>query len=227
MRRRGEAGGLAFIRPFNSADGISEAERERVSAQFQDLVVNTLLNHAGDVRHSDVLAEESISLRLKNPKEPDVEWSIAVRHKTVTEAPSDEWESAEEASACIDIQRCAAGLGREMFSYRLGSDAVLRRVDLGDMYAKAQQRRVAGIGPRFLTGRESVDEMIQATEENLHHMLTVDLPNSRLEREMGLNDQPIGMQELQGLKAFVAQPGLDVPPLFKNLDGVLRRLRAA
>jgi hypothetical protein len=149
--------------------------------------------------------------------EANAKWVLAVRNSTDVKPPRDEWESAEEIRANINIQKVIGGRGRDQYSYRLGSDGVVRRYDLGDGFAKAQQERAAGIGRKVLPGLDaSIDELLKDTEAKIEELLTVSIPNARLAREMGLNDQPISLEEMEGLEQFVRQPGFEVPPTFQR-----------
>ncbi len=53
----------------------------------------------------------------------------------------------------------------------------------------------------------SAQESLAITAMNLQEALNA-IPNARLEREMGINFQPVGLQEIDGLADFVMQPGV-------------------
>jgi len=210
---------LDFIVPFDGAslpverEREREREREQVSSQFSALITDTLLNHAVEVEHRNIgvgRPHDHLSLRVPSDREHGAEWSVSVDQDTEQEAPSDRWESFEEVKASITIQRIKGHCGRETFSYRLGSDGVVRRWDGGDAYAKAEERRAAGFPDRYADERTSIEELKEMTERNLEE-LSNSITNSRLETEMGFNNQPISLKELEGLTKFLSQPGFEVP----------------
>jgi len=160
--------------------------------------------------------EDSILLQKNDENSKDLGYmmsdgySLSVNRDTEKRVPSDEWESSEEICAEISVQRIAEGLGRNMHSYRLGSDGVVRRYDIGDACAKVQQNKELGIGAAGLDGFGNLtrDELASSLENAINETVSA-IPNNRLDKKMGLNDQPIFIDEMDALAEFVRQPGFE------------------
>lgn len=106
----------------------------------------------------------------------------------------------------ISLQRIQDGFGREYWSYRLCADGVVRRWDGGDFTEKRQKERELGIeGPKMSSGNETVEEMGRIILSNLNGIVNDGIPNSRLEEDMGINNQPVTIDEIQGLQGFLAR----------------------
>jgi hypothetical protein len=194
------------VSPFGGPQ-IEEAELREASDAFKALMLDLQLSHAGTFRRlRTTLPREEGALGMSDGEE--LEWMAWVRSWTLGE-PSGEWESAEEVQASIDVQAIVSGRGREHWSWRLGSDGVVRRVDLGDRLAKAREKRELGLEPEHsMEGILPREQALILQDESLEDLLSVRVPAARLERDMGLNDQPVGATEVGGLRDFLLQPGM-------------------
>ena len=121
---------------------------------------------------------------------------------------------SEHIAKSIDLQRIEGAYGREMVGYRLFRDGVVRRWDGGDMFGKKQRERELGVEPSMRTIRPeeklSLDGMAKAIQKSIENSLNVTVPNARLERQMGYNEQPISSQELEGLIDLLSSPDVTV-----------------
>jgi hypothetical protein len=199
---------LDFLTPFDGTQAeIDSRERNQVADRFKSLVADTLLNNAADVLHDDHCPGfENDYIGLIKEDADEVRWSLSAKSLTNEQPPDDELESAEEIRKQITIQKIVKDYGRERVIYRLGSDGVVRRNDFGDIWAKTKQERQAELShfiiKRSSTSHEELEQIQQAIEE-----MNESIQNSRLERKLGLNNQPISLQEMEGLEMFVRQPG--------------------
>ena len=111
----------------------------------------------------------------------------------------------------ISVQRIEGGYGRESTSYRLGVDGIVRRWDGGDVTEKMRKKKELGIADRgFMERGASPDEMVKITSAKIQDMLENQIPNARLEQDMGYNNQPVPVEEINGLREFIAQSTLTV-----------------
>lgn len=201
---------ISFIKPFEELSHSSNSrEREQISEGFSKLVDETFFKFAENAR---IYHDGSRNLLLTLPVDGSNSYTIALNEKLNTEPPKDEWESAEEIRKEVAIQRISGGFGRERFSYRMGSDGVVRRYNNGDSYKKVQERRALGEEPpRFSSF--NIEEAISYTESAIESLKN-ELENSRLARAHGLNDQPIEPEEFEKLRDFVTQPEVEYKKLF-------------
>ncbi len=117
------------------------------------------------------------------------------------------FRSSEKISREISMQRFDKGYGREHWSYRLGADGVVRRYDLGDITGKNIKERELGIEqPKMLgLGEDLTREEVQDMALSGIARIVEELPNNRLEEDMGLNNQPVSSDEIDGLKGFISK----------------------
>ncbi len=201
-----------FMASHNVQTGVDDAEKGAVGAKFDSLVSDTLLNYVAPVRH--LHGKDKLSLRRPIEGQPDAFWEVSIWTKAAGEAPRDNLESAEEVTAEIGIQKVVGMLGREDFTYRRGSDGVIRRVDHGDQFAmkskdSAQGRGILLVNRLELFTKEGTQAVLDDIDSNLANIESNSRPNLRLEREMGLNDQPIGITEMEKLDEFMRQSGFE------------------
>lgn len=171
---------------------------------FDDIILQNmkLVSRSKDLKgrpearmHKSIKVDEQVYyLSLKDRNTNEQETAIA----------GDNWRDSETIVRSLDIQRIDGVYGREYWSYRLGSDGVVRRWDGGDMWGKKQEVREMGIDrPKMLKGGENLEEISKVASANLADLIENGLPNARLEEDMGLNNQPVSPEELEGLKAFL------------------------
>jgi len=120
-----------------------------------------------------------------------------------------EFRDSETFTRDISLQRIdEEGYGREYWSYRLGADGTVRRWDGGDVIEKKRKEREAGIEePRMLEVGSTLEDIGKAALIGIKG-ITERLPNSRLEEDMGLNNQPVAQDEIDGLQAFLSEATL-------------------
>lgn len=139
----------------------------------------------------------------------DVNYSLELRDAPKRQRSDDEraiiFRNSEKHLRLINIQRLdEQGLCREHWSYRLGADEVVRRWDFGDVWAKEQQRKELGIDEENLIDEnEAPEKLLRLIIDSLERYIEKDLPNLRLEEDMGLNNQPVAPEEMAGLTEFI------------------------
>jgi hypothetical protein len=139
-----------------------------------------------------------LSLEDKSPRDPN------------SETGGITFRDSETTSRSISLQRIDEAYGREYWSYRLGADGTVRRWDGGDVTAKRRKDRELGVEvPKMLNGDETLEEIGRVALANLQN-LTNDIPNARLAEDMGLNNQPVTPDEVQGLQGFLSR-ATDIP----------------
>lgn len=187
--------GLSFIVPHdgNQAEVTSD-EQVLVARGFSALVDDVLLgcvdslDPTGDRDRSD-------SILLKLPLSEAYYLDIGVDSKAEEYLSKETPPSADAVLKNITVQRCTASRGHELVNYMLGVDGVVRRftstgerVDLSDFP---------------MIESESPDDAARVIQSQIDTFDNVVTPNRDLERSMGYNLQPVGMQELYGLTELI------------------------
>jgi len=77
------------------------------------------------------------------------------------------------------------------------------------LIAKKRQERELGIkDDDTLSPNATIEEIGLAAMKGISKLLSDDIPNSRLEREMGVNNQPVSLQEIDSLMGMLSSPEL-------------------
>lgn len=176
-----------IARPFEELEGAEELHAMR---DFNDLVEDTLLQFAGDVWvHDDVWPDKTVNaLLLKTPQDTEGSFmSICVELESLD-------NGTQERK--ISVQRMDRnGRGREYHEYYTDGDCV-RRDDLGDIYDQMAYREVPKTGDpfdavRFVLGGGMTGRSKDQSE------------NTQLEQDVGLNRQPVGVEEVAALREVI------------------------
>lgn len=114
---------------------------------------------------------------------------------------------SERFTRLIDLQKIEGCYKREFWSYRLGADGIVRRWDGGDKWAKSQRERKFGITKDFddIDDDSTPEEILEYLNARSQDLIENVIPNTRLEENMGLNNQPVPPEELDGLKSFISR----------------------
>ncbi len=209
---------FGFIIPHDgNQEAVGEEEQEAVAEKFTSFVSDLLLSYADEVSHFEHSSEDSLLL-YKDTDDPNVHYTVAVRRKTDEfEGPRDGFDVDDYTREEISVQKIVDNYGRDYFGWRLKADGVVRRWTGGDMSAKSQREKELGIYKAPLPMGASMKEMRQRVEEQLAELRDVTIPNARLEKNMGLNNQPIGMDEFEGLQSFLSSGEMYVPDIHKRI----------
>ncbi len=208
---------LSFIQPFGGEQGVvSEKEQQVVAERFISLFEETLMNNPTDAQNfsDDVSKSEYLTMHIQSKATPQIRHTLALRAtEMVTESDYD-WQQAEEVSKSIGIQVVEEERGGNIYEYRLGSDGVVRRHDITKQKLE-DQRAFKKLGKTAVPGETHEEALVREAAEGIEELL-IGVQNSRLEREMGLNDQPISLTEMEGLEDFVRQEGFEVPSMHRR-----------
>jgi len=101
---------------------VSETDRAAVATMFNTLVDGLLKDHTEDVKYFKYLCESSLALQTQISQ--DMQWFIRIVHNT---------DPTTEVPKSIALQRRVNSRDRELLTYGLGSDGVVRRLDSGDI----------------------------------------------------------------------------------------------
>lgn len=207
-----------FIIPHDgNQEEVGQEEQKEVAERFKSFVSDMLLSHADEVNHFTLSSEDSLLL-YKDTDDPNVRYTVAVRRKTDEfEGARDGFDIDDHTREEISVQKIVDGYGRDYYGWRLKADGVVRRWSGGDMHAKAQRQKELGIYKEPLRIGASMREIRDRAEQQLTELLEVTIPNAKLEKNMGLNNQPIGRAEFDGLHAFLTEGELYVPDAHKRI----------
>lgn len=195
--------GLSFIVPHDGSQAeVTSDEQVLVARGFTSLVSDLLLSHIDKVHHTKAIGSESW-LQLKLPVSGDSHWAIGVR---VCEPLVGDGEQSEPLSEGISLQRVEKGLGREGAEYYKDQDGIVQRNTFGDVATRVAEQ------DEYLTDITPTEDMNPAEAlhilEGLLRSAVNAAENQRLAKDMGYNNQPVGMQELNSLVDFISQPGV-------------------
>lgn len=181
-----------FTQPFDGTHPeVAPEEQRAVSQKFSSFVDDIMLNNVSRIHTTDprINGESTPHSRLilKRLEDDSLTVLVEVSPKSKT------------AAKYVDLEQ----IGGDRVSYRLGHDGVVTRFDVAEKKPEETDAETLD-GIRYLNGTETPEEGLVASEGLLKH-LSEALANDRLEKEMGINDQPIGMDELNSLISLVLE----------------------
>lgn len=190
---------------------IPEAEQLQVGTGFNDFFDDLKQRFAEGLHHygpaTDLASQDCIYLRRAGDNAND-RWGINLEE--YTERP-DEWNNVpppERIVKGINLAWYQDDVQSETFRYQLTEEGIVRRIDVRSPRAQRQAERELGLDERRL-GFLSLVAMVTKAKNYLIEIRNM-VMGSRLERKMGLNDQPIGRQELDGLVSFLSDPSVEI-----------------
>ena len=206
-----------FYRPVEERQDLDAEALAKASESFRELFNDLMLQDMDEVRQFESTPGRPTARLSKHIVVGGQTFSLNLVDKHTDENSDDidsRFRSSEKISREISMQRIDKGYGREHWSYRLGADGVVRRYDLGDITGKNIKERELGIEQPKMLGlgedltREEVQDMalsgIDMTLSGIARIVEA-LPNNRLEEDMGLNNQPVSSDEIDGLKGFISK----------------------
>ena len=168
------------------AERLSKEEKAQAAADFDDLVQETLLQFAGEANTYDhtVLTDRVKSSVLLYATQGERTVTILTESTTLDDGTQDRMISLREQ-------------GGDSFRYHL-EDGVVRRFDTPQ--GSESQRKI----PKELTiGRNlPPEEAYERTLATVDHLKN-ELANQKLERQMGINDQPVDTHEVAQLRELL------------------------
>lgn len=182
-----------FMQPFDGTQAeISDLEKLDVSEAFNDFCDDVIANNASNIGVAEEPFEISrTSVNLVLPDNNGV-WDIKVMkesHSAFT--PYDTERAVPDAAIYLDYYDSDSHT-RSGYRYALRNSEVTRE-DAEDVYLEDMQASASGNEP--LEGEALKKWLLQQAVE------FDDMQND--EKSLGLNEQPIGMDELNGLKEFL------------------------
>lgn len=179
---------------------IDASEMAAIAQKFDAIVSDLHLNHIDKVIHLEGTAISDI-LSLNLPAGPMEFWSLSVK----VNKPLPGNESKQEPVDKISLQRVKDALGHEGADYYKGADGVVRRHTFGD--ATAQVAITLSDPENIPPGDDVSPQEALVHLSGLARSMANAIQNQRLAKDMGYNDQPVGMQEMDALIDFLSQSG--------------------
>jgi hypothetical protein len=201
-----------FVVPHDGTQPeVPDKEQSLVAEKFFNLVDDTLLTHVEDVTSTS--SGESRVVLGSFRKEPGVVYKLKIT-RPEDFIPIDGIEHADQSLAVIELTRDINGRDKEQLSYKLGADGVVRRHTVEDLREKRKLEREI---------YELEEEQRNADSEDAISMVEVfrrtrieATANRELERDMGVNRQPVGFEEMTGLADFISDMGFESPQVYNR-----------
>jgi len=192
-------------RPPVEAEQIIEAAKK-----FNELFDDLMLQGMAEVRVFDSIKGRPTANLLKQILVDGQTYTLSLEDKGLSDSDSEthgiSFRDSERITRDISLQRTDKGYGREYWSYRLGDDGTVRRWDVGDVTAKRRKERKLGIErPELLSSDVSLDKIVKLAHSGIESLINDSIPNSRLEEDFGINNQPVTPDEIRGLQEFLAK----------------------
>ena len=170
---------MEFAEGFNPE--LTTEEKIRAAVEFDDLVQSTLLRFAGDAKTYDhTVLKDGIKSRisLEIPQEDGSRVSVKVESALLDSGDEKRFISITESD----------GRDKEMHDYYIEDDQVLRY----DNNLAERPRELRGaLCPEESISIEGIKRMIDECKNEIE--------NDKLEQQMGLNRQPVGVDEISKL----------------------------
>ena len=170
---------MGFAEGFNPE--LTTEEKIRAAAEFEGLVLSTFLRFAGDAKTYDhTVLEDGIesSILLEIPQEDGS--CVLVEVESATLDNGDE----ERSVRIIELD----GGDKERHHYYIEDDQVLR---YDDNLAERSRELRGALRPEESISIEGIKRMIDEYKNEIE--------NDKLEQQMGLNRQPVGVEEVHKL----------------------------
>lgn len=202
---------LSFITEHDGTQPvIEEAEALAAGQKFRSFVVDLHLGHAGEVTHLNLGYKTVDRLSLELPG-----WQITVESMTDPDVVTGSVAASDRVRASVFLNCTRPGPAQRTFFYRLYADGIVRRQDVDMSPEGIKQRRQ--MFPPTSTFRR-FDEPLSSerlagvieTAAQVGRIAKNGLENARLERQMGVNNQAIGLPEVDGLIDFLTQEAVPV-----------------
>ena len=118
--------------------------------------------------------------------------------------PESPFKPSEIIIEDITVQQMENNRGRELLSYRLNADGIVRRWDGGDIYAKAEAERAHRPEEnRYSDQTDPPVRDLKMAQKELDDLMNVDLPIARIEESLGYQNQPVGLDEITRLRSLI------------------------
>ena len=168
---------MEFAEGFNPE--LTTEEKIRAAVEFDDLVQSTLLSFAGDAKtydHTVFTDRVESSILLEIPQEDGSRVLVSVESATLDNGDEKRFISITESD----------GRDKESHHYYIEDDQVLRY----DFNTIEHLEKTKGMYAKGLS--------VEGLEHNIA-TLKNEIENCKLEQQMGLNRQPVGVEEISKL----------------------------
>lgn len=176
-----------FYEPTEGRTPVGSEQLAETTQAFNGLFDDLMLQGMDKVERFEPIEGRPTANLLRLIEVDGQTYSLALEDKSLKDSDSDAhgttFRDSERTTRQISLQRIYESYGREYWSYMLGADGTVRRWDSGDVAAKMRKDLELGVGS---------------------------ISNSRLEEDMGLNNQPVTPDEIRGLQDFLAR-ATDLP----------------
>lgn len=165
---------------------------------FTELVQKILRENEESISHGSYGEEYSyVQTRFYVDETDNKNYTSVVVQKFLTESTkySYPFPLSERTLEDITVQQIRDGKGRDILSYRLKADGVVRRWNGGDMFVRIQQEKL-GIEDGNLLG---------AIEKAQEDLVNADIPVLKVEEELGYQNQPVLPDEIRSLAELLKQ----------------------
>lgn len=189
--------------PTVQRERLDGAEREQVAAEFQDLANGLFLQYADKVKvydHTVYLDSKQAHLSLNVPFDDSSSLSVGV-HSLSKDSGMDKLD--------ITLQEIGSdGYGHRFSRYHIetgnNEDEIVRRYDNNNVDLSDKSLQFKSQSEYESEESEDPATLLERSEKYIVHLKN-EIQNDALEREMGLNDQPIGVDELGKLTDLLTQ----------------------
>lgn len=198
-----------FYRPVEEHQVLDAEELAKASKSFNTLFDDLMLQGMDKVQQFEFIKGRPTANLSRRIDVDGQTFSLSLEEVSLGKPNNDtfgiSFRDSERHTRLINLQRIDESYGREYWSYRLGADGIVRRWDGGDVTDKKIKERELGIEQPKMLGEGSTPQDLGKAALTGIKNITEGLPNARLEEDMGLNNQPVSPDEIDGLKAFISR----------------------
>ncbi len=191
-----------YLPPAQETSSAPEDAPE-IAKRFNSLFEDLMLAHVSDVKHFENIPEAPTASLMLGLRISGERYDLSLRDNADRGDLATTYLRPSELSArVISLQRMdGEGNGREYWSYRLGGDGIIRRVDVDvDVDVDVTLRKDQARGSMNRGADTPTADEIQS---KIDELTDVTLPNIRLEEDMGINNQPVSNDDIDGLIGFI------------------------
>lgn len=204
----------AFYQTSDECISLSIEQLEASSQAYNILFDDLMLKNMDKVERFETIKGSPTAILIRNIEVDGQKYTLSVEDEGSKNPNSNThgiiFRDSEIITRYISLQRIDDGYGREYWSYRLSTGGIVRRWDGGDLTAKRQKERELGIeNPKMLSQGATIEEIRKVALTGIKSIIE-GIPNSRLEEDMGLNNQPVSPDEIIGLQNFLSR-AIDSP----------------
>lgn len=207
-----------FIRPFDGSQlEVGQPEIALAAKTFDSFVSDIMLRHVEHVFNRNQRNQAwPINVVDLNKPANGGEWSISIRESILPEEHIEGIEAHDLPRKAVSLFFVDTdGHEREEFSYGLGHDGIVRRFDGGDDWALEQEINQLGLIEKPIPLPSTMsDEVRDHVFKKMFEAAGEARQNRELEMGLGQNNQPVGIDEINGLVEMLTSA--DVTPVIRS-----------